>query len=101
MPGGNTATNKPSNQQKSEVFKLFLQQKKIMRNQKLYLYNALKDLHHFTILIMKKGIIMFLHIQKTQSGVSADSNTSLDLSGIINFQRDLDKIKFSLKDLTT
>lgn len=42
---------------------------------------------------------MFLHIQRSQSEVSVDSNTSL--SGIINLQRDLAKIKFSLKDLIT
>ncbi|CAG2257503.1 unnamed protein product [Mytilus edulis] len=39
--------------------------------------------------------------KRTHSEVSNDSNTSLDLSGLINFQKDLDEIKFSLKDVTT
>lgn len=37
--------------------------------------------------------------KRTHSEVSNES--SLDLSGIINFQKDLDEIKFSLKDITT
>ncbi|VDI46270.1 Hypothetical predicted protein [Mytilus galloprovincialis] len=39
--------------------------------------------------------------KRTHSEVSNDSNTSLDLSGLINFQKDLDEIKFSLRDVTT
>ncbi|CAG2233066.1 unnamed protein product [Mytilus edulis] len=39
--------------------------------------------------------------KRTRSDVSTDSNTSMDLSGIINFQKDLDEIKFSLRDVTT
>ena len=37
----------------------------------------------------------------THSEVSNDSNTSHDLSGLINFQKDLDEIKISLRDVTT
>ncbi|CAC5379925.1 unnamed protein product [Mytilus coruscus] len=39
--------------------------------------------------------------KRTRSDVSTDSNTSMDLSRIINFQKDLDEIKFSLRDVTT
>ena len=37
----------------------------------------------------------------THSEVSNDSNTIHDLSGLINFQKDLDEIKISLRDVTT
>ena len=39
--------------------------------------------------------------KRTHSEVSNDSNTSHDLSGLINFKKDLDEIKFSLRDVTT
>lgn len=39
--------------------------------------------------------------KRTHSDISTDSNTSLDISGLINFQKDLDEIKFSLRDVTT
>jgi hypothetical protein len=39
--------------------------------------------------------------KRTHSEVSNDSNTSHDLSGLINFQKDLDEIKISLRDVTT
>lgn len=39
--------------------------------------------------------------KRPHSEVSNDSNTSLDISGLINFQKDLDEIKFSLRDVTT
>ncbi|CAG2206488.1 unnamed protein product [Mytilus edulis] len=39
--------------------------------------------------------------KRTRSDVSTDSNTSMDLSGIINFLKDLDEIKFSLRNVTT
>lgn len=39
--------------------------------------------------------------KRPHSEVSMDSNTSLDISGLINFQKDLDDIKFGLRDLTT
>jgi hypothetical protein len=37
--------------------------------------------------------------KRTHSEVSNDSNTSHDLSGLINFQKDLDEIKISLRDV--
>jgi hypothetical protein len=37
----------------------------------------------------------------SHSEVSNDSNTSHDLSGLSNFQKDLDEIKISLRDVTT
>ncbi|CAC5388023.1 unnamed protein product [Mytilus coruscus] len=39
--------------------------------------------------------------KRTRSDVSTDSNTSMNLSGIIYFQKDLDEIKFRLMDVTT
>ena len=39
--------------------------------------------------------------KRTHSEVSNDSNASHDLSGLINFQKDLDEIKISLRDVTT
>jgi hypothetical protein len=42
-----------------------------------------------------------IFINRTYSEVSNDSNTSHILSGLINFQKDLDEIKLSLRDATT
>ena len=39
--------------------------------------------------------------KRTHSEVSNDANTCHDLSGLINFQKDLDEIKISLRDVTT
>ena len=39
--------------------------------------------------------------KRTHSEVYNESNTSHDLSGLINFQKDVDEIKISLRDVTT
>ena len=81
MPGGNTTTtnttnksNKPSGQQSKTVQ---------------------------TLLAAKKDKPSEPRPKRTHSEVSNESNTSIDLSALINFQKDLDEIKFSLKELTT
>lgn len=40
------------------------------------------------------------HNNRTHSYVSNDSNNSLDLSGIMNFQRYIEEIKFKLEGVT-
>lgn len=54
-----------------------------------------------TLLTAKKDKISSKPSKRTHSEVSSDSNTSMDISGLINFQKDLDEIKFSLRDVTT
>ena len=54
-----------------------------------------------TLLAAKKDKDKEPKAKRTHSEVSTDSNNSLDLSGLINFQKDLDEIKFSLRDITT
>ena len=81
MPGGNNTTNttnksnpvRPSQRPKAQIQ---------------------------TLLAAKKDIDK-PSAKRTHSEISSDSNTSLDVSGLINFQKDLDEIKFSLRDVTT
>lgn len=81
MPGGSNPSNRLSSQSADK-------QKQVKTVQSLLTAKKDKD-------ISKQPT------KRTRSDVSTDSNTSMDLSGIINFQKDLDEIKFSLKDVTT
>ena len=80
-PGGNSTTNKPQSKSNS-------QQRTVKTVQTLLA--AKKDKNNEEP-----------RAKRTHSEVSNESNTSLDLSGLINFQKDLDEIKFSLREVTT
>ncbi|CAC5403218.1 unnamed protein product [Mytilus coruscus] len=81
MPGGSNPSNRLSSQSAD-------QQKQVKTVQSLLTAKKDKDKNKQPP-------------KRTRSDVSTDSNTSMDLSGIINFQKDLDEIMFSLRDVTT
>ncbi|CAC5360146.1 unnamed protein product [Mytilus coruscus] len=82
MPGGNSISHRPSGQTKP------------VRSVQTLLA-ATKDANKESKVSREPSA------KRTHSEVSNEPNSSFDINGFINFQKDLDEIKFSLRDVTT